>query len=68
VKASAVVVGMILAVSAAVWALLFLLTPGDELTPPETLVIVGACAALVLVARWVWSCILRARGDHGEKA
>jgi hypothetical protein len=38
------------------------------LTPPETLVIVGVCAALVLVARWIWSCILRARGHHAEKA
>ena len=67
-KTSAVLVGTILAVSAAVWTLLFLLTPGDPLTPPETLVIVGVCAALVLVARWIWSCILRARGHHAEKA
>jgi hypothetical protein len=66
VKSSAVLVGMILALSVAVWTLLYLLTPGDPLTPPETLVIVGACAALVLVARWIWSCILRVRRRHAE--
>jgi hypothetical protein len=66
VKVSTVLVGMILALSVAVWTLLYLLTPGDPLTPPETLVIVGVCAALVLLARWIWSCILKARGHHAE--
>jgi len=67
VKTSAVLTGAIVALSVAVWSLLYLLTPGGPLTPPESLVVVGFCAAAVLVIRWVWSCIVRARGHHAEK-
>lgn len=66
-KASAALLGAILATSVVAWTLLFFLTPGDALTPAETLVVVGVCAALVLVTRWIWSWILRARGRHAEK-
>jgi len=67
-KTSVALLGTILASSVAAWTLLYFLTPGDPLTPAETLVVVGVCAALVLVTRWIWSCILRARGHHAEKA
>jgi len=67
-KTSGALLGTILAASVAAWTLLYFLTPGDPLTPAETSVVVGVCAALVLVARWIWSCILRARGRHAEKA
>lgn len=66
-KTSAVVTGIILALSVAVWTLLYLLTPGGPLTPPESLVVVGISAAVVLVTRWVWSWIAKARGHDAEK-
>lgn len=67
-KISGALLAAILAASVVTWALIFFLTPGDPLTPAETLVVVGICAALVLLARWIWSCIWKLRGRHAEKA
>jgi hypothetical protein len=66
-KTSGALLAAILAASVTAWTLLYFLTPGDPLTPAETLVIVGVCAALVLMTRWVWSLILRTRGRHADK-
>jgi uncharacterized membrane protein len=66
-KTSGALLVAILALSVVVWTLVFLLTPGDPLNPAETLVIVGVCAGVVLLARWLWSCIVRPRGRHAEK-
>jgi hypothetical protein len=67
-KTSGAILGAILALSVAVWVLVYFLTPGDQLTQAETLVIVGVCGTGVLVIRWFWSCIARARGRHVEKS
>jgi hypothetical protein len=39
-----------------------LLTPDTPLSPPETFVVVGGCAAAVLGAKWIWSRLRKARG------
>jgi hypothetical protein len=67
-KTSGALLVAILALSVVAWTLVYLLTPGDPLNPAETLVIVGVCGVVVLLVRWIWSCIVRARGHHAEKA
>jgi len=52
-KASAATVGAIVVLSLAVWVFFYFLTPATPLTPPETMVVVGACAAAVLSGKWI---------------
>jgi hypothetical protein len=65
VKAGAATLVAILAVSLAVWAGFYAMTPDTPLTGGETLVVVGVCAALVIGVRLVWS---RLRGSRGTDA
>lgn len=67
-KASAATLAAILALSLAVWVLFYALTPDTPLTPPETLVVVGASAGVVLLARWIWSRRRKAGGASGESS
>jgi hypothetical protein len=65
VKAGAATLVAILAVSLAVWAGFYAMTPGTPLTGGETLVVVGVCAGLVIGVRWAWN---RLRGSRGTDA
>ncbi|MFQ5946404.1 MAG: hypothetical protein ACE5NC_09190 [Anaerolineae bacterium] len=68
-KPSVGTLAAIIALSLGVWMLFYTLTPETPLTPPETLVIVGACAAIVLLGRWIWSRLQPRRNqdrDQGE--
>jgi hypothetical protein len=60
VKASAGTLAAILVLSLAVWTF-FYLSPGAPLDGAETTVVVGVCAGVVLLARWVWA---RLRGSR----
>jgi hypothetical protein len=51
-KESFAVVFMIVALSLAVWYFFYI--ESVPLTPAETTVVVGFCAALVLCGKWVW--------------
>jgi hypothetical protein len=62
VKPAFATVATIIVVSLAVWVLFLVVTPGGALTPPETLVVVGVCAALVLGVKWIWSRLQTRRG------
>jgi hypothetical protein len=53
----------IVGLSLAVWVAFYLLTPDAPLSPPETLFVVGACAAVAYAARWIWQ---RVRGSSGR--
>ena len=67
-KTSALVLASILALSACAWTLFYFLADGEPLTPSETLVVVGVCAAGVLGARRIWAWIWRERGGHAEQS
>jgi hypothetical protein len=54
----------ILVLSLAVWAY-FYVSPGPPLNASETAVVVGLCAAAVVIARWLWSRFRGARGGDG---
>ncbi len=49
----------------AIWTFFYVVTPDTPLTPPETLVVVGASAVVVLAARWLWSRLRPPRGNNG---
>ncbi len=65
-KTSAFVLGSILALSAGAWTFFYFLAAGEPLTSPETLVVVGVCAAGVLAVRRVWAWLWKGRGGHAE--
>ena len=67
-KASSVTLAIILALSLGVWTLFYLMPAGEPLTPPETLVVVGFCSAVVLVGRWMWSAVRKPGGDNAGKS
>lgn len=67
-KASIGTLAAIVVLSLAVWMLFYALTPGTPLTPPETLVVVGTCAGIVLLARWIWSRFRKTRGASGQES
>lgn len=67
-KASVAMLVAILVLSLALWVLFYALTPETPLTPPETLVVVGASAGVVLLARWIWSRRRKARGASGQES
>lgn len=60
-KASAVTLAVILALSLGVWVF-FYSSPGAPLNASETAVVVGACAGIVSLGRWIWGRIRRGRG------
>ena len=63
-KTSAALLGAILALSVGVWTFFYFLAAGEPLAPPETLVIVGISAAVVVCVRWVWTWVWRGRRPH----
>lgn len=63
---SGVTLGIILALSLAVWTY-FYVSPGAPLNASETAVVVGVCAAVVYIVRWLWMRLVGPRGgDHGK--
>jgi hypothetical protein len=66
VKPAFATIVTIVVASLAVWVFFLVMTPGAPLTPPETLVVVGACAAIVLGVKWIWSRIRPRRGKDGR--
>jgi hypothetical protein len=65
VKATAGTLAAVLVLSLGVWTAFFLFMPESPLTPQETLVVVGACAATVVGARWTLAR-LRRRQDAAD--
>lgn len=63
-KASAGTLAAILVLSLGVWTF-FYLSPGAPLNASETAVVVGACSGAVVLGRWIWSRLRRARGSDG---
>jgi hypothetical protein len=61
-KASAGTLVAIIVLSLAVWTAFRLWVPGPPLDGAETMIIVGVCAGLVLVARFIVSRLRRPRG------
>lgn len=62
-KASAVVITIILALSLAVWC--FFDITSARLEPAETTVVVGLCTLLVLAAKFAWSRLAKPRKKDG---
>ena len=54
-KSSIATLAAVVILSLAVWALFYVLMPDAPLAPPETAVVVGACAVVVFGIRWIWS-------------
>lgn len=61
-KASAGTLAAIIGLSLVVWAVIHLWLPGPPLDGAETMVLVGACAGVVLLGRRIWSRRQRPRG------
>lgn len=67
-KTSAGLLGIIVTLSVAMWTVFYILAAGDPLSPPETLVVVGICAAGVFVARWAFRRIRGGRDRDADHA
>jgi hypothetical protein len=61
VKRWSVTAGATVAIATPLWAILYVLTPQAPLTGAETIVVVGAAGAAVLLARAVGSRLARWR-------
>lgn len=64
-KSSIGALAAIVILALAIWTFFYVVTPDTPLTPPETLVVVGACAVVVFGARWLWSRLRHPRGSDG---
>jgi hypothetical protein len=62
-KASAVAIAVILALSLAVWC--FFDITSAPLQPAETTVVVGLCTLVVLAAKFLWSRFAKPRKKNG---
>jgi len=60
-KASVGTTVAIIALSLAVWVFLSVISPGDPPTSADTSVVVGACAVVVLSAKWIWARLHKAK-------
>lgn len=65
-KTSAGTLAAIIVLSLVVWAGFRLWVPGPPLDGAETMVVVGTCAAVVLLGRWIWGRLRRPRGENAE--
>jgi hypothetical protein len=64
VKSSIGTLAAVVILSLAVWAMFYVLTPDAPLAPPETAVVVGASAVVVLGIRWIWSWLHKPPGGN----
>jgi len=63
-KGSVGTVAVIGALSLVVWTAVYIFNPSTPLTQTETVIVVGACAALVLGFKWVVSSLAKMRGGN----
>jgi hypothetical protein len=54
-KTSLVTVLVTIVLSLGVWMFFYVTTPGTPLTLPETTVVVGACAPVVVLGKFLWA-------------
>jgi hypothetical protein len=57
-------VAVIGALSLVVWTAVYIFNPSTPLTQTETVIVVGACAALVFGFKWVVSSLAKMRGGN----
>jgi hypothetical protein len=64
-KASVGTLVAIGALSLVVWTVVYIFNPSTPLTQAETVIVVGACGALVLGLKWIVSSLSKTRkGDE----
>lgn len=67
-KASVGTLAAIAVLSLAVWTVVYVFNPSTPLTQAETVIVVGACAALVFGSKWILSRLSRTRGRDEPRA
>jgi len=67
-KASVGTLAAIAVLSLAVWTVVYVFNPSTPLTQAETVIVVGACAALVFGSKWILSRLSRTRGGDEPRA
>lgn len=63
-KGSVGTLAVIAALSLAVWTVVYIINPSTPLTQAETVIVVGACGALVLGFKWIVSTLTKMRGGN----
>jgi hypothetical protein len=56
------------ALSLVVWTVVYIVNPSTPLTQAETVIVVGACAAVVLAFQWILSRLSKPRGSDEPHA
>jgi hypothetical protein len=64
-KGSVVLASIIIALALAIWSFFYI--KNLPLTPSETTVVVGICAAVALSGKWIWSSLRKRGGKENEK-
>ncbi len=67
-KGSVGTLAVIAALSLVVWTTVYILNPSAPLTQAETVIVVGACAALVFGVKWLVSSLGKTRGGDEPHA
>lgn len=67
-KASVGTLAAIGALSLVVWTVVYIFNPSTPLTQAETVIVVGACGALVLGLKWIVSSLSKTRGGDEPRA
>jgi len=65
-KKSVISIFSIIALSLVIWFFFYVKTPEAPLTPSETLLVVGVCAALVFFAKWIINQIQKKTEKRGR--
>lgn len=61
-KTSLAIVLVTIVLSLGVWMFFYVATPGMPLTLPETIVVVGACAPVVFLGKFLWARLRKNEG------
>jgi hypothetical protein len=67
-KASVGTLVAIGALSLVVWTVVYIFNPSSPLNQAETVIVVGACGALVLGLKWIVSSLGKTRGGDEPRA
>ena len=51
-----------------VWTVVYMFNPSTPMTQAETVIVVGACGALVLGLKWIMSSLSKTRGGDEPHA
>lgn len=65
-KKLSISLSVIIVLSLAIWFFFYIKTPDAPLTPSETFLVVGVCAALVFFAKWIISQIQKKTEKRGR--